>query len=325
MPARANLIFLAVVGALAVLTPLANGLNPYYFDILVSIGINIILAVSLNLINGYTGQFSLGHAGFMAVGAYLSAWLTLQAGAVTGAAGLALFAGALVVGALGAALTGLMVGIPSLRLRGDYLAIVTLGFNEIIKGLVQNAEPLGAQRGLGGMTKYTGFFATFLCAALAVIVVRNLVQSTVGRGFLAVRDDEVAAESVGLNTTRYKVVAFVIGAGFAGLAGGLYAHFKLFIHPEAFGFVRSIDIVVMVILGGMGNMVGVCLAAVLLTVLPEVLREIARIEALPDWLQQVVENRMILYSLLLIVLMLVRPQGLFNFRFGRLGTRRPNL
>ncbi len=314
MTSRSNLVFCLVLLAFGTLAPFAGGIGPYYYDILISIGINVILAVSLNLINGYTGQFSLGHAGFMAVGAYVSSWLTLQAGTPGGTVGAMVFAAALLAGGLGAALAGLAVGIPSLRLRGDYLAIVTLGFNEIIKGLIQNAEPLGAQRGLGGMGKYTGFFSTFACAALAVLVVYNLVQSTCGRGFLAVRDDEVAAESVGLNPTRYKVAAFVISACFAGLAGGLYAHFKQFIHPEAFGFLRSMDIVVMVILGGMGRMAGACFAAVLLTVLPELLRYVAHIEALPEWLRHVAENRMILYSLLLIVLMLARPQGLFNFR-----------
>lgn len=313
MRLSSNLVFLGAVVAFAALTPVAGWLNPYYYDILVGIGINVILAVSLNLINGYTGQFSLGHAGFMAVGAYASSWMTLRAGAPDGASSIALFVAALAGGGLAAAVTGLAVGIPSLRLRGDYLAIVTLGFNEIIKGVIQNAEVLGAQRGLGGMDKSTGFFSTFLCAGLTVLVVHNLLHSTFGRGFLAVHDDEVAAESVGLDTTRYKVAAFAIGAGFAGIAGGLYAHFKQFIHPEAFGFVRSIDIVVMVILGGMGSMIGVCLAAVLLTVLPELLRYVARIEALPEWLRAVAENRMILYSVLLIVLMLVRPQGLFNF------------
>lgn len=304
------------LAALATLTPLAGQISPYYFDILIGIAINLILAVSLNLINGDTGQFSLGHAGFMAVGAYVSAWLTLSAGSPAGAEGMAWFAAALLAGSVAAALTGLVVGIPSLRLRGDYLAIVTLGFNEIIKGAIQNAEPLGAQRGLGGMAKYTGFFAAFAGVALTVFVIHNLVRSTYGRGFLATHDDEIAAEAVGIDTTRYKVTAFVVGAFFAGLAGGLYAHFKQFIHPEGFGFMRSMDIVVMVILGGMGNMVGVCLAAVLLTVLPEALRYLAHLEALPESLRHIAENRMILYSILLIVLMLLRPQGLFDFKLS---------
>ncbi len=311
---RSNLIFFGVLLALGALNPLMGTLNPYYYDILIGIGINVILAVSLNLINGYTGQFSLGHAGFMAVGAYTASWVTLHFGASSGIPGPVLFALALLLGSLGAAVAGLAVGIPSLRLRGDYLAIVTLGFNEIIKGGIQNADALGAQRGLGGMVQYTGFFATFACAALTIVVVYNLIHSTYGRGFIATHDDEIAAEAVGLNTTRYKITAFAVGAFFAGLAGGLYAHFKQFIHPEGFGFMRSIDIVVMVILGGMGRMTGVCLAAVLLTVLPELLRTVSHLESLPEWLRRIAENRMIFYSLLLIVLMLARPQGLFNFR-----------
>jgi branched-chain amino acid transport system permease protein len=313
-PLSSNLVFGLALVAFAALTPVAAQISPYYYDILIGIAINLILAVSLNLINGDTGQFSLGHAGFMAVGAYVSAWITLRAGTPMGVAGVGIFVAALLAGSVAAALTGLVVGIPSLRLRGDYLAIVTLGFNEIIKGAIQNAEPLGAQRGLGGMGKYTGFFAAFAGVALTVFVIHNLVRSTYGRGFLATHDDEIAAEAVGIDTTRYKVIAFVVGAFFAGLAGGLYAHFKQFIHPEGFGFMRSMDIVVMVILGGMGNMAGVCLAAVLLTVLPELLRSIAHLEILPEALRHIAENRMILYSLLLIALMLLRPQGLFNFQ-----------
>ena len=290
-------------------------LNPYYYDVLLGIGINIILAVGLNLVNGYTGQFSLGHAGFMAVGAYASSWLTLTYGFMLGASGwgtTTAFLLALLLGGSLAALTGLAVGVPSLRLKGDYLAIVTLGFNEIIKGVIQNAEPLGAQRGLGGMVQHTNFFWTFAFAALTIYVVVSLVNSTYGRGFLAVRDDEIAAESMGINTTKSKVLAFVLGAFFAGIAGGLYAHFKQFVHPEGFNFLRSVDIVVMVILGGMGSTAGVCLAAVILTILPELLRYVAKIEALPEWLRHIAENRMIIYSLLLIILMLTRPQGLFG-------------
>lgn len=204
------------------------------------------------------------------------------------------------------------MGVPSLRLKGDYLAIVTLGFNEIIKGIIQNADALGAQRGLGGMVQHTTFFWTFALAAVTIYVVVSLVNSTYGRGFLAVRDDEIAAEAMGINTTKYKVLAFVLAAFFAGVAGGLYAHFKQFIHPEGFNFMKSVDVVVMVILGGMGSTAGVCFAAVLLTILPELLRYVAHIEMLPEWLRHIAENRMIIYSLLLILLMLTRPQGLFG-------------
>jgi branched-chain amino acid transport system permease protein len=194
-----------------------------------------------------------------------------------------------------------VVGVPSLRLKGDYLALVTLGFGEIIRVIFQNVEVLGGALGLNGIPPYTTIFWVLLVAAVTVFVVTCLVHSTYGRGFIATRDDEIASEAVGLNTTNYKIVAFVVGAFFAGIAGGLYGHFKMTITPTGFDFTKSIEIVVMVILGGMGNTLGVILAAILLTLLPEVLRSVA-------------EYRMVIYSLLLVVLMLVRPQGLFNFR-----------
>ena len=292
-----------------------SAINPYYFDILISIGINIILGVSLNLVNGYTGQFSLGHAGFMAVGAYLSAALTVFVGPHVGggmAAETGMFIGVLIAGGLGAALAGLAVGVPSLRLKGDYLAIVTLGFGEIIRVLLQNMEVVGGARGFSIPNRMTDFFWTYMAAAVAIYVVVLLVHSTYGRGFLTVRDDEIAAEAMGINTTKYKVIAFVVGAFFAGIAGGLYAHFKQYINPEGFGFLRSVDIVVIVILGGMGNTPGVIVAAVLLTILPEGLRALGEWPLVPEALRPIVQNRMILYSLLLIGLMLTRPQGLFS-------------
>ena len=312
---RTKTILLLALVFCGVLSLFVTKISPYYYDIIIGVGINIILAASLNLVNGYTGQFSLGHAGFMAVGAYFSSWLTLSFGYLLGLGALgttAAYVVALIAGGLLAAFAGLAVGVPSLRVRGDYLAIVTLGFNEIIKGIIQNAEPLGAQRGLGGMAQHTNFFWTYAFAAVTVYVVLSLVHSTYGSGFLAVRDDEIAAEAMGINTTKYKVLAFVIGAFFAGVAGGLYAHFKQFVHPEGFNFLRSFDIVVMVILGGMGSTAGVCFAAVLLTILPEWLRAVAGYPWLPEWLRPIAENRMILYSLLLIILMLTRPQGLFG-------------
>ncbi len=289
--------------------------DPYYLDVLTGVGINVILAVSLNLVNGYTGQFSLGHAGFMSVGAYLSAAVTLllgprllgEGGGTAVTQGM-LFLGALVLGGMGAAAAGLAVGIPSLRLKGDYLALVTLGFGEIIRVVFQNVEALGGALGLNGIPNYTTVFWVYSFAALTVFTVVCLVRSTYGRGFLATHDDEIASEAVGLDTTRYKIVAFVVGAFFAGVAGGLYGHFKLTITPTGFDFTKSIEIVVMVILGGMGNTPGVILAAILLTVLPEVLRAVD-------------EYRMVLYSLLLIVLMLVRPRGLFNFDYMAIASR----
>jgi branched-chain amino acid transport system permease protein len=237
----------------------------------------------------------------MAVGGYSAASITIALSRVMPAAAQpAVFLVALVLGGLVAAAVGLGVGIPSLRLRGDYLAIVTLGFGEIIRVFFQNLESVGAASGLKGIPAYTTLFWAWAFAAVTVYVITCVVNSTYGRGFLAVHDDEVAASAMGVNPTRYKVTAFVIGAFFAGIAGGLYAHHKQFLSPTGFDFLKSIDIVVMVILGGMGRTAGVILAAVLLTVLPEFLRGFA-------------EYRMILYALLIIVLMILRPQGLFSF------------
>jgi branched-chain amino acid transport system permease protein len=294
-------------------------INPYWLFILYDIGISIILAVSLNLINGYTGQFSLGHAGFMAVGAYTSAVISNQFGELNFFAANGVFVVALLAGGLAAAVAGLLVGIPTLRLRGDYLAIVTLGFGEIIRVVLQNVQYVGGARGLSVAHGWTNFFWAFGLAAVTVYVVAALVNSTYGRGFIAVRDDEVAAEAMGINTTKYKVSAFVVGAFFAGIAGGIYAHSKQFLTPSGFGFMQSITFVVMVILGGMGNNIGVIIAAVLLTLLPEGLRMLSGIEHLPGFatdrpLSWIGDTRMIIYSLLLIVLMLTRPQGLFSLK-----------
>jgi branched-chain amino acid transport system permease protein len=293
----------------------SDRIDPYFLDVMTGVGINVILAVSLNLVNGYTGQFSLGHAGFMSVGAYLSAAITILVGprllGEDGGTALQqgmLFLGALVVGGLASATAGLAVGIPSLRLKGDYLALVTLGFGEIIRVIFQNVDALGGALGLNGIPAYTTVFWVYSAAAVTVFTVVCLVRTTYGRGFIATHDDEIASEAVGLNTTRYKIVAFVVSAFFAGVAGGLYGHFKLTITPTGFDFAKSIEIVVMVILGGMGNTPGVILAAILLTILPEVLRSVE-------------QYRMVLYSVLLIVLMLVRPKGLFNFDYAAIASR----
>jgi branched-chain amino acid transport system permease protein len=285
-------LLLAIAAAIGV-SLAAGSFNRYYLGIAIDVGINIILAVSLNLINGHTGQFSLGHAGFMAVGGYVAAKTTLLYGT-------ALFLPALFVGGVVAALVGLAVGVPSLRLRGDYLAIVTLGFGEIIRVVFQTSDFFGAATGLTGISKMTSFAWAWGLAAVTVYVVACLVNSTYGRGFIAVHDDEIAASAMGINPVRYKVTAFVIGAFFAGIAGGLYAHHKAVISPSGFDFIKSIEIVVMVIMGGMGRTAGVILAAIILTILPELLRGVA-------------EYRMIIYSLLIIGLMLTRPQGLFTF------------
>jgi branched-chain amino acid transport system permease protein len=301
---RSQMVLLAALMAAGAVSYFSASYNPYFLDIAVSCGINITLAVSLNLINGYTGQFSLGHAGFMAVGAYVAAMLTTSFAAVllpalAGQQWL-LFMLALLAGGLAAAVAGFIVGMPSLRLKGDYLAIVTLGFGEIIRVVLNNIDAIGGPRGLIGIPAHTTLFWAFGLAALTTYVVWAMVNSSHGRGFIAVADDEIAAESLGINTTRFKIKAFLVGAFFAGLAGGVYAHFKQYIVPAGFGFDRSVEIVVMVILGGMGRTTGVIIAAILLTVLGE-------------WLRQFGDLRMILYSVLIIVLMILRPQGIFTW------------
>jgi branched-chain amino acid transport system permease protein len=314
---RSKTLLLAALAGSFLIFWFSNYINPYHLDVVTGIGINIIMAVSLNLVNGYTGQFSLGHAGFMAVGAYTAASVTMRLGpgffGLVGGSNTAtvalLFLIALIIGGLVAALAGLCVGVPSLRLKGDYLAIVTLGFGEIIRVIFRNMDSVGGALGLTGIPAYTNIFWVFSFAAITIYVVTCMVNSTYGRGFIAVHDDEVAAEAMGINTTKYKIIAFVVGAFFAGTAGGLYGHFKLVIDPKGFDFIKSIEIVVMVILGGMGNTVGVILAAILLTLLPEVLRGFA-------------QYRMILYSLLLVILMLTRPQGLFTPRKRALSERK---
>jgi branched-chain amino acid transport system permease protein len=305
----AHLWLLAAIAASLVFSWFSDRLDPYFLRVIMTIGINITLAVSLNLVNGYTGQFSLGHAGFMCVGAYASTAITMVvAPKILGAgapnvflSGLVFIVALLVAGIL-AALSGLLVGAPSLRLKGDYLAIVTLGFSEIIRIIFLNIAAVGGARGLPGIPTYTNLFWVFAIAFITIYVVLAMVHSSYGRGFLAVHDDEIAAEAMGINSTKYKIIAFAVSAFFAGIAGGLYAHFKTFISPNGFDFMRSIEIVVMVILGGMGNTVGVIAAAILLTVLPEVLRPVQ-------------DYRMIIYSFLLIVLMLTRPQGLFRLNW----------
>jgi branched-chain amino acid transport system permease protein len=304
------LITLALLAALAAVLP--RFLNPYLLRIVLLIGINIVLAVSLNLVNGFTGQFSIGHAGFMAVGGYTAAMLSLRFGQgaalALAAAGLPLpvsqgllLLGALIVGGLVSAVAGYLVGLPSLRLRGDYLAIVTLGFGEIIRVVILNVDAVGGARGLPGIPQWSNFFWVFLWAVLVVVVSRNLAHSTHGRALFAIRDDEIAAEALGVDTTRYKVLAFVLGAFFAGVAGGLSAHNDAYLNPSSFTFLRSIEVIAMVVLGGMGSISGSVLAAIVLTLLPELLR------GMKDY-------RMVIYSLMLIVLMITRPQGLLGTR-----------
>ncbi|HEV7376671.1 MAG TPA: branched-chain amino acid ABC transporter permease [Pyrinomonadaceae bacterium] len=278
----------------------------FHRRIIMLCGIAITLAVSLNLINGFTGQFSIGHAGFMAVGAYSSAYFTffygerLAAGLGGGAFGSFVeFFLATVVGALAAAIAGLIVGVPSLRLKGDYLAIVTLGFGQIIVVLLNNIESVGAARGFSGIPIVKSFFWIFLIAIATITIVYRIVRSAFGRALISIREDELASEAMGVNTTRYKVMAFVISSAMAGAGGVLYAHFDGYITPKSFEFLKSFEILIMIILGGLGSIAGSILGAITLTVLPELLRQFD-------------QYRMVIYSILLIVLMITRPQGLLG-------------
>ncbi len=289
----------------------------YYNRVIIGIGINIILAVSLNIINGHAGQFSMGHAGFMAIGGYSTAFLTYYyfnpylsdlPEANRWLMQNALFFVSLLVAGICAALAGYLVGLPSLRLRGDYLAIVTLGFGEIIRVVFLNIEKVGAARGLSGVPAWTNFFWVFLVAWVTILVSARLVRSSIGRAFLAVREDEIAAEAMGVNTTRFKVQAFVTGAFFAGIAGALFAHYLAYLNPQSFTFVKSFEVIVMVVLGGMGSISGSVVAAILLTFSLEGLRMVK------EWFSLTADPRMVIYSILLIVLMRVRPQGLLGRR-----------
>jgi branched-chain amino acid transport system permease protein len=311
---------LATGGLLAALLALngllAGGLipgvsiSPYFLQVICLAGINITLAVSLNLINGYTGQFSIGHAGFMAIGAYASAYFTVTFGdAVRKVIGFlpefardgAVLLIGLGIGAVLAAIAGFFVGVPSLRLRGDYLAIVTLGFGEIIRVFILNIDAVGGARGFAGIPKLANFFWIYSFAALTILVVYRIVHSSFGRTLVAIREDEIAAEAMGVHTTRAKVISFVVSSALAGVAGGLFAHYLMYINTNSFTFLKSFEIIIMIVIGGLGSISGSVLGAVLFISLTEGLREFA-------------QYRMVLFSLLLVILMIVRPQGILGHK-----------
>jgi len=280
-------------------------INSYYEITLATICINIILAVSLNLVTGFTGQFSLGHAGFMSIGAYVCSIVSMNTESTSG------FVIGILAGAVAAAIVGVIIGIPTLRLKGDYLAIATLGMAEIIRVVFLNMEITNGAAGLNGIPRNTNWTWLFVFMTATIVLINNFIKSSHGRACISIREDEIAAESMGVNTTKYKVMAFALGAFFAGVAGGLYASYFYFIKPNLFGFMKSVDILVIVVLGGLGSISGSVIAAVLLAVLT-------------TYLQKFTEVRMIIYSLLLIAIMLFRPQGLLGtkeitdmFKFGK--------
>lgn len=266
-------------------------INPFQQVNLFLMGINIIMAVSLNLIVGFTGQLALGHAGFMAIGAYVSAIFTVKLHLP--------FALGIVAGALAAAISGVMIGLPTLRLRGDYLAIATLGFAEIIRVVFVNTEYVGGAAGLIGIPQLTNWTWLYFLTIATVLLIKNFINSTYGRACISVRENEIAAETMGINTTKYKTLAFSMGAFFAGVAGALYAHYFFLIQPITFSFLKSFDALVIVVLGGLGSITGSVIAALLVTGLTAALQDLAAL-------------RMVIYALVLVVVMVYRPQGLMG-------------
>ena len=293
-----NVIILVLVLALYILLSVlisANIINPYYSGILTMVCINVILAVSLNLATGFLGQLVLGHAGFMSVGAYSAALFTMYSGLPT----VVSFPLALLVGGIVAAAFGVIIGVPALRLKGDYLAILTLGFGEIIRVLILAMPFTGGAAGLSGIPLLTTFTYVFIIAIITVAVIFAFIHSRHGRAVIAIREDEIAAEAAGIHTTYFKLLAFVLAAFFAGIAGGLYAHHIGVLDPSKFDFNYSVEILIMVVLGGMGSITGSIVAAIVLTLLPELLRGFS-------------EYRMLIYSVILICVMLFKPSGLLG-------------
>ena len=314
-----NTVLIAILWTVITLVVSGAGLKgEYYRGILITIGINIILATSLNVVCGYLGQLPLGHAGFMAVGAYAGAIFMkstpvaqlLRAG--NNAAVIPYLIIAVLLSALVAGLFGLLIGIPALRLKGDYLAIITLGFGEIIRVVLTNIDSVlgfkftyGAS-GLARIPKFTSLNVIFVFTVICLFLIHVFMKSRHGRAVLSIRDNEIAAESVGINTTFYKTTAFVFSAMLAGVAGCLYAGYIGSLYPSTFKFMKSIEILVMVVLGGMGSMLGSVISAIVLTALPEMLRSFS-------------DYRMVAYSLALVLMMLFRPKGLmgtYDFSMG---------
>lgn len=300
----ATVIAFVLVYAVVKALYLTGILNTYYVQLIILVGINIVMTVSLGMVNGFTGQFSIGHAGFMAVGAYTSAMITtvwLHASTANPWVGYPVFIIAVLAGGLLAAGAGYLVGAPSLRLKGDYLAIVTLSANELIHAILNATEALGGPRGLGGIPKFTNLEVVFVFAIVSVVLMRNYLFSSHGRSMKAVRDSEIAAESTGINTTKQKVFVFVFSAFFAGLSGGVFAHLLQFIDPSSFTFVKSLEYLIYLYVGGATSISGAMVGAAIFTILPELLR------SLQSW-------RMVIYPLILVLTMIFRTEGIMGLK-----------
>lgn len=325
MPARYAINALLTAGAILLGQLLISSgvITRYQTGVLEQVGIYIIVAVSLNVATGYLGQLPLGHAGFMSIGGYSCSILIMRLMPVLGVgmrdfviatpAACALFVGGVLFGGIMAAVAGVAIGVPALRLKGDYLAIITLGFAEIIRVVMLNIDGVvgfeltGGAKGLAGIPSYTSFMNTFVVVAISLFLIHTMMKSRHGRAILAIRDNEIAAEASGVNVTYYKTLAFVSSAFFAGVGGALYAGCIGVMEPAKFGFMKSIEILVMVVLGGMGSMLGSTISATVLTILPEALRAFA-------------DYRMVAYAIVLVLVMIFRPQGLlgaYDFSLSR--------
>jgi branched-chain amino acid transport system permease protein len=293
-----------------ILVPLlrqVNIINPYYNDVLVRMCISIIMVASLNLINGFLGQFSIGHAGFMAIGAYVAAILTTKPEFARFLVGPEWFR-FLTATLIGASVSGILayiIGIPAFRVRGDYLAVLTVAFNMIIVNIFTNMEYVGGPRGLIGVMQYTTFTSVWLWLIVTVVVIRNLILSAHGRAIMSVRDNEVAAELGGVNTQKYKLMAFAVGSFFAGVGGAMIGHHVQFINPPMFNIFKSIDFLIMLYLGGVGSITGSIAGAVIWTLLQEVLRPLLAMVHLEVW-------RLVVGPILLILMMIWRSKGLLG-------------
>ena len=290
---KVGISFIGTILLFFILTFLISSgiISNYWLGIIMIAGINIILASSLNLATGYLGQLTLGHAGFMSVGAYVSALCSIHLELP--------FIASLLMGAIIAAIIGVIIGIPTLRLKGDYLCIITLAFNEIIRVIMVNLSITNGSKGLVGIPRSTNFAIVFFSAAVTVFVIYSIVKSRHGRAIISIREDETASELSGIPTTYYKILAFAISAFFAGLAGGLYAHYITVISPKVFDYNKSVEILVIVVLGGMGNWKGSIIAAIVMTILPEYLRAFS-------------QYRMLLYAAILIIAMILKEKNIFK-------------
>ncbi|HVV68035.1 MAG TPA: branched-chain amino acid ABC transporter permease [Gammaproteobacteria bacterium] len=289
------LAVIILIGLFSFLIPQFQWLSSYYQLVLMTIGINIILTLSLNLVNGFMGEFSVGHAGFMSIGAYVASVFSLHVFPEN------LFIISILSGGIAAAFGGVLIAILSFKTRGDYLAILTLAFLMIVKSIIENIQSIGGARGLSGISQLTTLPWVFFWLLVTFILMRNLVYSRFGRNILAIREDEMVARLMGVNTRQTKILAFAISAFFTGIAGGLYAHVLQFINPSMFNLAKSTDILIMVYLGGAGSLSGSIIGGTLYTLLMEILRPLA------TW-------RMVIMPIILILLMIFRPSGIMGYK-----------